>query len=183
MERWKPAPGLRGFYEVSNIGRVRRAVAIGKNRRNAKIGKIRKLQPDKNGYLTVLACLGSRKDVKLAKVHRLVVGAFIGEIPEGMQVNHKNGVKYDNRVENLEIVTPSQNTQHAFDVLGRKVRITNPPKGEAHHHSRFTESNIREMRSLYASGITQVEIAERFQTRQNKISEIVLRKAWKHVYP
>lgn len=171
MERWKPAPGLKGLYEISDVGRFRRTGS----------SKVRKLTPDKNGYLTCVAYLGEIGDIKCVKMHRLVVSAFIEEIPDGMVVNHKNGNKADNKPKNLEIVSTSQNVEHSFRVLGRQGRNTNPSRGEDHHHSRFTEENIREIRALYLNGKTQVEIAKRFQTRQSKISEIVLRKAWKHV--
>lgn len=171
MEKWKPAPGLNGLYEISDFGRFRR---VGSS-------KVRKLTPDKNGYLTCVAYLGEKGDIRCVKMHRLVVGAFIEEIPDGLVVNHKNGVKNDNRPKNLEIVSISQNTEHGFRVLGRKGINTNPSRGESHHHSRFTEDDIREIRALYRNEITQVEIARRFRTRQSKISEIVLRKAWKHV--
>lgn len=170
-EQWKPAPGLKGLYEISNVGHFRRTGST----------QLRHLVADKNGYQTSVAYLGKTNDIKCVKMHRLVVGAFIGEIPDGMVVNHKNGLKADNRTENLEVITPAQNSQHSFNVLGRKGRNSNPSKGIDHHNSRFTESDIRKMRALYEKGHTQVEIAKCFQTRQCKISEIVLRKAWKHI--
>lgn len=65
-------------------------------------------------------------------VHRLVAEAFLGPSPSpGHYVNHKNGVKWDNRAENLEWATPSENQRHSFDVLGRKAR-----RGEAVHAAR-----------------------------------------------
>lgn len=177
-ELWKPAPGLLGLYEISNLGRLRRS---GPGGPNTKIGKILAGSPDKNGYRTCFVSLGNKSAYKCVKLHRLVVGAFIGEIPDGMQVNHKNGIRDDNRVENLEIVTPSQNVEHSFRALGKVMGYNNQSKGEKHHNSRFTESDIRAIRALYEKGHTQVEIAKRFQTKQSKISEIVLRKSWKHV--
>ena len=92
-------------YEVSNQGRVR----------NAHTGRV--LRPGKNrcGYLFVL--LYYKGQSRFCYVHNLVATAFVEGWREGLQVNHKNGVKTDNRAENLEWVTSSENHQHACDVL------------------------------------------------------------------
>ncbi len=97
-------------YEVSNQGRVR----------NAHTDKV--LRPRKHccGYLHVdLHYKGQRKT---CLVHKLVATAFVEGWREGLEVNHKNGVKTDNRAENLEWVTASENHQHAHDVLLLEVK-------------------------------------------------------------
>jgi hypothetical protein len=175
-ERWLPAPDLEGFYEISNIGRLRRS---GPGGPNTVIGRVLAGAADKNGYRTCLVTINGKQ--RCVKLHRLVAGAFIQPIPAGMQVNHKNGITHDNRVENLEIVTPSENTRHTFSVLGRKGRNFNPQKGESHQNSRLTDQVVREIRSLYESGVTQVEIARRFRMYQGSVSRVVLRKVWTHV--
>ena len=84
-----------------------------------KEDKILSIAADAYGYGVVT--LYSDTDKKVCKVHRLVASAFI-ENPEGKpQVNHKNGVKLDNRVKNLEWATSSENQQHSVDVLNRKT--------------------------------------------------------------
>lgn len=89
-------------------------------------GKI-KLRPDKSGYLKV--DLG-RRNTK--SVHRLVWEAFHGQIPKGMEINHRNGSKIDNRLANLELVTRSQNMRHAYaSGLMRKRAIVPPPGADA----------------------------------------------------
>lgn len=100
---WKEVPGFPN-YEVSNDGKVRRADT-----------KTELTQSDINGYRFV--SMG-----KSMAVHRLVVSAFIGPIPKGMHVNHKNRKRADNRRRNLEIVTPSFNARHAFRLTHHRVK-------------------------------------------------------------
>lgn len=107
-EVWVDIPGYNGKYSVSDMGRVRSNIAFN-GRGKILDAPLRK----KNGYRRV-SIYDNNNDRKTVNVHRLVVLSFIGEIPDGMQINHINGVKTDNRAENLEIVTPSENMKHAF---------------------------------------------------------------------
>jgi hypothetical protein len=106
-EIWKDVPDYEGLYQVSNLGRVRSLPRqlCGKN------VKIRKLQNDYKGYRVVdLYC---NKIRKIKKVHQLVAMAFLGHKPCGMYliIDHINDNKLDNRVENLQIVTPRYNAR------------------------------------------------------------------------
>ena len=92
-------------YEVSNQGRVR----------NAHTGRV--LRPRKHNWGYLRVALYYKGLCKERFVHNLVATAFVEGWREGLQVNHKNGVKTDNRAENLEWVTSSENHQHAHDVL------------------------------------------------------------------
>lgn len=107
-EVWKDIPSYEGYYMVSNKGRVKSLP------RNGTIRKERIIkQKDVNGYMTVH--LRKSGYSKHRKVHRLVAKAFIEKNPGKEIVNHKDGVKGNNNVENLEWCTHSENTQHAFD--------------------------------------------------------------------
>lgn len=107
IEEWKPIPGYEGSYEVSNQGRVRSLERIdsGGNHRRGKI-----LSPRKNPYRGHLAVLLYKEDRRASQlVHRLVLEAFIGPCPEGMESCHWNDVSDDNRLVNLRWGTRSDN--------------------------------------------------------------------------
>lgn len=103
-ERWLPVKGFED-YEVSDLGRVRTL-------NYKRTGKVKVLSPQatKGGYLQVLLYKDGKK--KRFYVHRLVVIAFIGDIPKGMVVNHLNEDKLDNRLSNLEVVTQKENINY-----------------------------------------------------------------------
>ena len=106
--------GFEGIYEVSKSGVVRRiAYRFGK--------KTRILKPYNNyGYKVVSLIDGPR--ALRTKVHRIVIEAFLGPIPNGMHTNHKNGIRHDNRLSNLEVVTPGENVRHGVRMKFRVPR-------------------------------------------------------------
>ena len=138
-------------------------------------GKLRILKGnrDTGGYIQVVLCDGSggRRTVF---VHTLVAEAFLGPSPTPEHtVNHKNGIKTDNRATNFEWLTRTENVRHAYHVLGR----TNP-RGEAHYHAKFTETDVREMRRRCAAGETQTQVAKDYGIAQGHVNNIVTGKGW-----
>lgn len=108
VEEWRPAVGFEGWYEVSDLGRVRRLRT--RSRLNAPLV----LAPFlcSGGYLMVT--LRTDRGDKARLVHRLVAAAFIGEPPVGHEVNHLDGVKVHCASSNLEYATHSENMKHAY---------------------------------------------------------------------
>jgi len=100
-EVWKDIPGYNGEYQISNLGRVKSL------KRNAK--KLLKLVPNNYGYIRV--CLNDKKKLS---VHRLVGECFVDNPNNKPYINHKNGIKHDNRYINIEWCTNKENTHHAY---------------------------------------------------------------------
>jgi hypothetical protein len=107
QEEWLPVVGYERTYAVSSEGRVKRT-ARGKRTR---IGLIREPTLQSNGYLAMTMTQDARKGVK--SVHRMVLEAFVGPCPPGKEANHKDGIKTNNRISNLEWITHGENIRHA----------------------------------------------------------------------
>ena len=113
-EKWLDVVGYEGIYMVSNKGGVRKNNLCGKDK---SIVKWNTLLPIRSRDDYNLVSLSKNKQAKIISIHRLVANAFLGYNSNKMQVNHKNGVRNDNRVENLEWCTPKENTRHSYDYL------------------------------------------------------------------
>lgn len=151
-EDWLPVKEFEGYYEVSNLGRVRGVERFVKVR-GGGVRKVRsailKSSLNTKGYLQLMLC---KDGVQTAKsVHRLVAGAFIPEIDGKGQVNHIDGDKTNNIFHNLEWVDNSENALHAFKLGLRK------PRG----HSRIDVSERKRfVLSKRSEGYTNKEISE-----------------------
>lgn len=112
-EIWKEVKEYEGLYEVSNLGRVRsldKIISDRKGRNYFRKGQIIKPQKDSGGYNKIK--LSNTNNIRQMSIHRLVAEAFIPNPDNLPCVNHKNEVKTDNRVENLEWCTPKYNTNY-----------------------------------------------------------------------
>lgn len=103
-EQWKSIIGYEGWYEVSNLGRIKRV----KKEDNTYEGRI--LIPKKKRYIDITLCKNGKAHTH--RLHKFVAECFIGP-RNGLQINHKDGNKHNNIVDNLEYVTAKENSQHA----------------------------------------------------------------------
>ena len=171
-EIWKDVPGYEGMYRVSNLGRVKSLPRIKKAFKGVYYNtKQRILKNDilPSGYYRVVL----HKNSKAIKsfVHRLVARTFIPNPERKPEVNHKNGVKADNKADNLEWTTAKENTSHAAIAGLRK-----PAKGENHARHKLTWQDIEEIRK---SNKNQYKLAAEYGVKQGTISAIINHRTWK----
>ncbi len=174
-ERWLPVVGFEGYYEVSELGRVRSLdrVVRSRYRSNWKMtGRIIRPSRDGGGYLGVNLSANGRKCRGV--IHRLVLAAFVGPIPDGHEVDHWDFDRANNRLSNLRYATSEKNRRR-IDDNGRR------PKGENHNSSFLTAVQVREIRLRCANGERQRSVAQSFGISQGHVGLIVSRRRWAHL--
>lgn len=158
MEEWKWIEGYEGRYKVYRDGRIWSEL----NERFLKGSRSR-------GYSTII--FGRRGYI----VHRLVAIAFIPNPENKPEVNHKNGIKNDNRVENLEWATTKENHHHA-----RATGLLNYV-GEIHHMSKLTAIQVIDIRTKHMNGESLNTLALKYDVSNITIRRIVCGKIWKEL--
>lgn len=111
---------------------------------------------------------------KIVSAHRYMWEAVNGPIPKGMEINHVNRNKQDNRISNLELITHQQNICHAC-ASGLKSN-----KGEMHPSATLTHAKAKEIRLLYAQGKRVRDIAKSLGVHRKTVSDVVWRKTWNY---
>jgi hypothetical protein len=145
---------------------------------------ILKQNRDKDGYAYVFLVVNNKRYKR--SVHRMVANSFINN-PEGKpQVNHKNGVRDDNVVENLEWCTAKENTVHGFRVNGRKIsdrmkeRAKKQFTGINNPKAKMTTKLVNEMRHMRATGSKLKDISTAFGMSIAQVGQICNNKFWKN---
>lgn len=156
-------------YEVSNFGRVKRTAPPIRTP-----GGIIKLRLNTSGYAEVT--LKHQRTRKRRQVHRLLALAFLPMEPGRPEINHRNGIRHDNLLGNLEWVAHKENMMHAYHVLNG-----NALKGEACPHAKLTADNVVAIRKLLHLGVPQAEIGHMFGVSQTAIYYIKSGRSWVHV--
>jgi hypothetical protein len=167
MEAWKEIQSFKGYW-VSRDGRVKTT-----DYNHTGKESLIKIFKNVNGYM---ACNLMRNGIrKRALVHRLVASAFIPNEHNLATVNHKNGSKTDNCVENLEWMTSSDNLKHAH-----RNGMIKQAHGETHYKAKLSSSDVFHIRELIQSGMGNTEIAKQFGVVHQTISHIRHNKHRKH---
>tara|TARA_R110000823_G_C15660719_1_gene472028 strand:- start:52 stop:564 length:513 start_codon:yes stop_codon:yes gene_type:complete len=169
MEIFKPIANYESFYEVSNLGNIRRTV----KRHYYKAGGLMKQNYHHGQYMIV--GLRSNGKTKQHLVHRMVLAAFVGICPDGHEVDHIDGDKTNNRLENLEYVTRQENSRRAI-ALGLTDHV-----GEANSNAKLTDQDVRDIRDRLEVGESQTSIAADYPVNQSTISHICLGYTWGHL--
>lgn len=130
---------------------------------NKKTGRMLKPYIEPHGYLTIKLedSMGIRRNLL---IHRLIYSTHVAPIPKGMWVNHKDGNKTNNSIDNLELTTPSENHLHASQVLQRKYA-----RGLEVHTAKLNQDAIDAVKTLHSLGWSQSKIARAFGVTQPSI--------------
>lgn len=172
MEIWKDIKGYEGIYQVSNYSRIKSLARFRKTKANSiqyRQDLILKFGPQsKPGYYSI-GLFRDSKEKKFSR-HRLVAEAFIPNPENHPQINHKNGIKGDDRIENLEWVTAKQNTIHA------------------HQMGLCTNNHVRKINEETALRVVELcktnprkKVAEILEIPRTTIEALMIGRSWSHV--
>ncbi len=174
LEVWKDIVDYEGSYQVSNLGRIKSLYRKVRHKNNSlRTLKERILKPGKTtkGYMQVM--LHKDGKGKQSKVHRVVAIAFIKNTESKPQVNHINGIKTDNHVDNLEWCTQSENMVHSIENGLKDYKFMTGENNMNTHLSFKDVSEIRKSNKCVAG------LAKEYNVSKPTIRSIIQNKTWK----
>lgn len=165
IEQWKPIPDFPN-YAASSWGRIQ----------NVRLGHTLCGSRTRKGYRQYN--LRGSKGRRTAYGHRLVAAAFFGPPPPGHCVNHLDGQKSNDRLDNLEYTTPRGNAQHAA-ALG--LLRPNPLRGEESPSAKLTEAEVRVMRERYRGGTNAAALGREHGVTPRAAHMAITGRTWRHI--
>ncbi len=173
QEFWKPIPNYEGLYEASIFGRVRSLdrTTLTKNGKSRKIkGKILKqIYTEKDPRPQVSLC--KNFSVNIFRVHVLVMLTFVGPRPDGLDICHNDGCTTNNCIGNLRYDTQSNNEKD-------KIIHGTAKRGGNCNFTKLTDEQVKEIRELSKTNLSQSEIAAKFNISRQQVSKIKLNTRW-----
>jgi hypothetical protein len=165
-EKWKDIEGYEGLYQISNLGRVK---SFKKNNKSY-------IMKQSNGKYPSVSFYKNGKEKRFL-VHRLVAKSFLTNTENKGTVNHINGIKTDNRVENLEWCTQKENIHHALKTGIGSI-------GERNGLAKFTNEQVRHLRKIYKpydSKFGGAALARKYGISGNKMHLILTKQTYKNI--
>lgn len=174
-EEWRAVVRWEGFYEVSNLGRVRsleREVFRKDGGIRRMQGKVRATPIGNHGYHTITLSANGRRECTLLQI--VVAEAWIGERPDGFHVDHDDFNRSNNRPSNLKYLSPQDNVKRTSDA-GRT------PFGVNHYAAILSENQIKEAFRLLDSGLSKRDAAAQAGIPAYQLRNVFYGKSWKHL--
>lgn len=163
-EIFVPIKGFESRFKISNTGKLLSM--------NGK-WKGDKIMPCSIGTSGYICCtLRDKPNIRIVRIHTLVAEHFLDKPYPTACVNHKDGNKLNNNVENLEWISIGENISHAF-----RIGLIDK-KGEKHHMVKLTESKVREIRKLRKDGLTHQAISDKVNISRRHIGDILNGVCW-----
>jgi DNA-binding transcriptional regulator YiaG len=175
-EIWKDVVGWEGLYQVSSLGRFKslsREKTIGARGKILMKSFLMK-QGQSRGYFYIIFYRNGI--IEKHQSHRVVANHFIKNSENKRTVNHINGNKKDNTINNLEWLNDSEQQKHAV-----KIGLRNKTLGENSNLSKLNETSVKEIRELHKQKIKQNELASIYKINRNTVHNIVNNITWKHI--
>lgn len=170
---WADIPGYEGIYQINRDGHVVSLTKAGRQGRHArKKPVIIRHATNRHGYEVVKLCLNGKE--RYHAVHRLLLTVFVRPPKDGEQGCHNNGIRNDNRIENLRWGTAAENQ------ADRRIHDT-ALVGVKNHNARLDPQSVSEIRNKYLLGASKGALSREYKVNHRTITDVINRRTWKEV--